>query len=498
MARHLRWITSTREIPMSSIRRSLVHQLTSEYTIMLISLGSMVVLARLLRPDEVGVYSVAASLLVLGEVIRNFGAGAYIVQTPKLSSDKIRVAFTLTLVPSWSLGLIIFVFADSAAAYFEEDGVGAVLRVLSVKFLLIPFGSVVQAYLRRMMRFDAIRSINISGALVTALVTVSLAALGLSYNSLAIGAVAGSIVGILVTTFYRPRNFPLWPGVRGFGDVWGFGWKSTLQTTVGQLSMSVPEILLGKSSGMEAVGLYSRTTGTLGTFNLGFMKAVAPVLGSAFAEMNRGGGALREPYRRVLLVTTAIAWPFFLGMAILAKPIVELLYGEIWLDVIPLIQILCASPILLHMSSHACSLLTMTGGVNISVRVELVVATSQIILAIFLIPYGIAAFLASVGILHVLRFCLVFGPIRDRWGVGPQDYLDVIRRSGTATLGGIVPVAIAVWLGGLDAFSAPVVIGSGVCLAVPGWMWSLRLSGHPLGEEIFKVVTAVRRRVTSP
>ena len=65
---------------MTSVRRALALSLVERYLTLAIALGSNMVLARLLTPDQIGVYSVSLAVIGLAQALRDFGVGSYLIQ----------------------------------------------------------------------------------------------------------------------------------------------------------------------------------------------------------------------------------------------------------------------------------------------------------------------------------------------------------------------------------------------------------------------------------
>src|SRR3546814_3774220 len=66
-----------------------------------------------------------------------------------------------------------------------------------------------------------------------------------------------------------------------------------------------------------------------------------PVLLPAFAAKLRQGHALKDSYLRGVAYLTAVGWPFSVVLALLAHPILRVLFGPQWDAAVPLVQILC-------------------------------------------------------------------------------------------------------------------------------------------------------------
>ena len=115
--------------------------------------GATVVIARLLSPAEVGVFSLAASLVAIGHVFRQFGVGDFLVQERALDRDLLRAAYGMTLAVSWAIAALLLVAAAPLAMLYREPAVAQVLQVMALSFLLMPIGSICSTMLVRELSF---------------------------------------------------------------------------------------------------------------------------------------------------------------------------------------------------------------------------------------------------------------------------------------------------------------------------------------------------------
>ena len=141
---------------MNSVRKSLLTSFAEKYTVAAIEVPTSLVIARLLTPEEIGVFSVAAVLVSLAHMLRDFGVGQYIIQEKELTPDRFRTAFGFTLLFAWAIAGLLILISLPVAMYYHEPGIRDVIIVLALNFFLLPFSSVVLASLRREMNFTAI------------------------------------------------------------------------------------------------------------------------------------------------------------------------------------------------------------------------------------------------------------------------------------------------------------------------------------------------------
>ncbi|MTV36418.1 lipopolysaccharide biosynthesis protein [Duganella radicis] len=365
-------------------RTSFLFSFAEKYTLLVLNTAGAMVLARLLTPAEVGVYSVGAVLVGLVQVLRDFGVGAYVIQEQELNRDKLRAALSVSLLVAWPLALLVLVASWPAAWFYHEPRLRFVLQLLSINFLLIPFSAVALPYLRRQMRFRSILAINVSQCVAQTGCAVLLAKLGWGYLSLALGAVAGAVATLLTTLYCRPRDLPWLPSWRGVRQILSFGTISTAGTLIDEAGVAAPDLIIGKLAGVAEVGIYGKAMGVINVFNQLVTAAISPVIFPLFSAQAREGRDVRRAYLTTVSYMTALAWPFFGIVALMAQPLVRLLYGNQWDAAVPLIRVICIGSALYSMFSMARYLFVAMGEVRAQARLDA-----------FSVPVRVAAVLAA-------------------------------------------------------------------------------------------------------
>ena len=172
------------------------------------------VIARVLTPAEIGVYSVASALVAVLHQIRSFGIANYLVQEVDLTHDRIRTAFGWTLVTSWTLALVVLAASLPAAAFYGDPGVAERDEGARAQFPACTFRRDRDGTARPGDAVWARAVLEISSTLALAGTSIALALRGFAYMSLAWGSLAGIVVGIVVANAYRPAGLPWLPSFR--------------------------------------------------------------------------------------------------------------------------------------------------------------------------------------------------------------------------------------------------------------------------------------------
>ena len=400
-----------------SLKRSFLYSSITNYGEILIQFFASIIIARLLTPEEIGVFSVAISLIGFAHLIRNFGIGEYLIQEKKLTPSKTRSAFTLTLLLAWILAAIIYFSRQSVAAFYNEPGIARVFEIITINFILIPFGANSISIMRRNMRFDQIMLINLMSALVGASTGIICALKGMSYLSLAWGAIAGTSITILGAIFYSPKEFIFRPGFSDLKAVIHYGSFSSINQILQHLSTTAPDIILGKLQNMYSVGIFSRATGTLNIIATILVNGIRPILMPYFAQIDRENKQLDEQYLKLVSIATLIIWPVIILAIFLAPNIISLLYGDQWLEAVPILQILAFEGFLWPFTLFAEDLLKATGNVKKLAKMESIISPIRFTAIIIAAPYGLKyVALASVitSFIKYLLFLLLLKKINIR------------------------------------------------------------------------------------
>ncbi len=75
---------------MVPIRKSLALSVSSAYSILIVNTISVMIVSRILTPEEIGIYSVCAAIVGTAAIIRNSGIGEYLIQERELNPDHIH------------------------------------------------------------------------------------------------------------------------------------------------------------------------------------------------------------------------------------------------------------------------------------------------------------------------------------------------------------------------------------------------------------------------
>jgi len=473
---------------MNKTIKALTYSFGGQYLSLIIQIVSTMVISRLLTPSEVGIYSVAAGIVFIGHLLRDFGVGQYIIQEPNLTNQRIRAAYTLTIGIAWSISIFIALLAPFADSFFNDDGVSDVLSILVFSLALTPFGTITSAYLRRNMNFRPTMIAGVSSAVTGAIVTISCAFYGLSYASMAWGSLTSTIATISVMVYFRPKELPILPGFKEMSKILSFGSKLSVINITGQLPEVITEIIVGKNLSMNAVGIQSRTVGTVGILNGLLMKGLGPVVNSLFAEKARDNDDLRAPYIKGLSYVSAVAWPFFGSLVLLTEELTMVLYGENWLAVVPLIQIGCIAAFIIYLTNLTEHLLTATGNIDRMVKYNTILIPANLVLMTIAAFFSLTWIAIAGVVTAILRAILVYPHIKEIANVQLNDYKEILYQATAITAGTLLGVILGKGLMlSLAVQNDLLILLASFILGSIGWCYTIIRFENPISPDLKKL-----------
>ena len=374
---------------MSSIRKAIMYSALGQYSVQIVKFVAVIVLSRIITPEEVGVFAVAGSVSLLATELRSMGVVQFLIRENELNDKKVRTALGVTIAVSWFLGIIIVGVAPSVADFYEEAALRDILWILSITYFLGPFTSVPIALWRRSMQFQAQFVQKFLSAIAGSAFAIALVSLGYSYYGLAIGAVVGLIIELMVAIYLRPAGSVWVPAFSWMGELVKFGMYTTANGLFFRFTQSVPDLVIGKMASMSDVGLFSRGLGMILFVNQIILSAVSPVVLPHLSEVNRSGKSVADAYVRANKLQVVISWPIFAVVGVAAYPIIRVLFGDQWDLAAPLASILAIWVMLTSVHCYATEALIATGGERLVFLTGFVVFIFRFAGVLLTVQYGL-------------------------------------------------------------------------------------------------------------
>lgn len=404
--------------------------------------AASIIIARLLTPDEMGIFALAMSASAFLISLRTLGIGNYLIREPELDLTKIRSAFGIMLATSWSLGLVLFLSRDLVAGFYERDGIAEAMALLALSFVVSPLGAPAAALLAREMRFRVLHNIGFASSAAGAVVSVALAYLGFSYMALVWGLLASTGLHAVGCMLAMPQYALLRPSFTHWRGITEFGGLLSLTALIGTANAEGAKFILGAFTNPAGVAQFNRAGQIPNLSRRGIFDPVGRVLLPAWSKNVRQGLSIGPAVEKLVSLNTVLVWPAFLALGFIAEPFIVLVFGENWRPAGEILPWLLLAHSIVAMLPQPEQVLVPYGLVRRLLALRVLAAVFSLSTAAYGASLGLEAFailrVAAAVFLTVLTYLAIRPLITLRLGTFAALY----SRSGLVAVVAAVPAAI--------------------------------------------------------
>jgi lipopolysaccharide exporter len=302
----------------------------------LITLARSVFTARLLTPDDFGLFSMVTTVVA--------GLGALTIVSLDQSilpghldaegedvRRRLDVTWTLELFRGLATTLLMVALAYPTARFYGRGELPRLLYVASFLLLARGLHNIGLVALRNRIEFRRLFWQELGAALVAAIVAVALAFALRNVWALVAGQLAGAIAGVALSYFLHPYRPRLAYDRDVFRQVVHYGKYAVLIGAGSYVTTMADNVAVGRIWGADVLGLYAVAYGLAslpaGLVMHAFSRATFPAYAQLTAE---GSGRLESAFSRSVAAGAAVLLLLTVPIFLLGPEIITILYGAKW------------------------------------------------------------------------------------------------------------------------------------------------------------------------
>jgi O-antigen/teichoic acid export membrane protein len=373
----------------------------------LLRVGSLMILARLLRPQDFGLVGMVTAFTGVLSLFRDFGLSSAAVQRTTVTDEQISTLFWINLLAGAVLGLVGVAMAPAIAAFYHEPRLFGVAAVLGAGFLFNAAGVQHSALLQRQMRFTALAVINVVALIVSTAIAIGGAKAGYQYWALVAMTVTLPLIatiGFWLATGWVPGMPQRRTGIR---SMMRFGGTLTLNGLVAYVAYNAEKVMIGRFWGAGAIGIYGRAYQLVNIPTENLNSAVGEVAFSALSRLQDDPSRLRSYFLKGFSLVLGLTLPITIACALFADDVVWVLLGPKWKDTAAIVRLLAPTIAIFAIINPLGWLLYSIGLVGRGLKIALVFAPVMIagyVMGLRYGPKGVAFAYSAVMILWVMPF----------------------------------------------------------------------------------------------
>ena len=308
----------------------------------LIRIIASMFLARILFPEDFGIYGMG---LLLGEFILRIGSlgmGVGIIAKKDLTDDDLSTAFWTFALLRIGMFLIAFGGAPVFASFFNETRAADIVRVISFTFLIQIMGVVGNALLNKRLHFKRLFYIDLSIALLESMIALLLVTTWFNnYWGLVIAYISASLCRNLLVFLLAAWVPKFRFNQESFKYLFRYGVNTLGYSITVYFKENIDYLLVGRILGATILGLYEFAYRIPSLFQSRISLPLGQVMFATLAKVSFSEERLKAGYVKGFKFISLASLPALGGLAVTSEIAVPVLWGDKWLPIIIPMQILC-------------------------------------------------------------------------------------------------------------------------------------------------------------
>jgi O-antigen/teichoic acid export membrane protein len=268
--------------------------------------------------------------------------------------------------------IVLLLMAPIIARIFQLPVLIPLTAVMALNVLLGSLGSIHATLLTKKLDFRALMKAGAISTVVSGIIASAMAYRGFGVWALATQVVvstAVSTVCLWILSGWRPQFTFRRDTVHRY---FGFGGYLLASSILDMAYARIWTVLIGKFFSVKDLGLYSRAESTkqvpVGTLTGVLARVTLPVFSTAAENKERLRRGVKLALRSIMLINV----PMMLGLAVVAEPLFQTIFGDKWSAAVPFFQVLCIGGILYPLQVINLNVLTAQGHSKLFFRLEII------------------------------------------------------------------------------------------------------------------------------
>lgn len=457
----------------------------------LLGMINIVILARLLTPDDFGVMALALIAVGFTEALINKQFESALIRQPDPTPAHFDTAFSLAALVGLGGAIAVFSLSGVLARFFDTPELKPVLLWLSVVPLIMGLRNPYFIGYEKALNFVPRLRVNLWSRLIMTITSVVAGIILQSYWALVIALIVLHSTWTIFTWVHdqgRPRfGLSYWKSFAQFG-----GWL-TLAGLAVFAQRRFPSAILGRMGGTFEAGLFQIGNEIATTMTQQMISPIGEALYPSLMSVSDSAARLRQAYLSGQQGLLGIALPLGAGIAVASPEVVRVLLGLQWEPAVPIIATLTPVTALLTLSMGVNAVKMIDGDTRSLCMRNLFVLGIVIPLTIGgYLAFGVTGLVVGQAIALLVNLLLTLQIAAKATQTRLIDPLIAAKRTIIAVICMVVILIILDLLLGMNPFEMSllsalmilllkVIVGGVVLFAVQGALWHMR--GRPEGFE---------------
>ena len=403
--------------------RSIIWTIARTGSDYILSFAVFAVLARKLGPEAFGIFALAVAFAEFGKVLPAAGMATALqrarVVTPVMADTVFWASLGIAVLAAGALALL----ARPIAGAFGEPAVAPLLAALGAILVVSVAGAIHIALMLREFGHRAMATRSVVSNLAGGAAALAAANAGWGAWSLVVQRGVTEVAG----TAMAWHAFRWIPGRRFsfevLRDLAGFSASMTLTQVLFVALVRVQDLIIGRTIGTAAVGVYRTAWRTVELIAQGVIMPFSQVALPTLGRLQDDLPAFRKAYLRIIGVSAALAFPAIMGFAVLAPTAIPFIFGDRWAESARIAQLLGLMAVPFTVNRFAGPALATLGRSGLLAKIAALQLALTVVMTLAAAPYGLLAIAGAYVARSYLVLPLQMWAFKKHSGLGYGELL---------------------------------------------------------------------------
>lgn len=307
---------------------------------MLVSLGTNIILARILSPYEFGQMGILMFFILIANIFTESGFGGALVRKVNATRNDFSTVFVFNLIISTLCYCLLAAFSGNIAQFYNDPGLQKLILVVGLILFINAFNITQNARLIREMRFKKKSMTLFFSNIIASIVSLFLAYRGFGVWALVAFQVLTSFFNTLWLYVSEMKFYSLRFDRNSFRELFSFGANTTLTSVIATGFDNVYQLILGRFFSISQVGYYFQAKKLQNMPFTILNSVVQSVLFSSLSKLQGDKNAFTKLYNKLFLLFATIMALLCSVMITYGNGLILILFGQKWEDSVLYFQLL--------------------------------------------------------------------------------------------------------------------------------------------------------------
>lgn len=316
------------------------------FTAIVINLFTKVILARLLFPEDFGLFAMVFIIIGFLNIFSGLGISSTLIYKNTDDEKIINTAFVFSIIIGIFLTVLCYVSSSFVAAFFKQPDLVPMIQVMSVVMLFDSLINFFYGIIIKELKFKQKTIAEVFTILFYGVAVVVLAYFGLGVWSMVYAYIFQHFFLLVCLWAFCQKKLKLNIDYALTKDIFHFGKYITLSSLLAWAITSVDNILVGRKLGDEKLGYYSFGF-NIATLPMSWIThIITSVFSPIYAKLRYDVQRLRKAYEKSLEWSMIFIFPISCGIFLLADIFIEVVFSPKWMPMVSILRMLAVYSIL--------------------------------------------------------------------------------------------------------------------------------------------------------